>query len=217
MDGILPTKLYCTNKDVDEENAGFLHELPTSVVSFSASDTFRGNIDGAQQKRLLELIDKKCPASLALKIGAQVMLLKNMHERRLVNGSRGVVTGFANMRCHGHGLAAGVYNCPVVRFDTGQQLAIEPISFFQGGPGGTVVRVAVPLKLAWALTVHKSQGMSLTRAELMLADAFDFGQVYVALSRVTSLAGLWVRGAGIDQGVVKAHPAVLAFYRTIGC
>ena len=74
------------------------------------------------------------------------------------------------------------------------------------------MRVQFPLKLAWALTVHKSQGMTLTRAELMLHDAFDCGQVYVALSRVTSLAGLWLRGGLITQAVVKAHPAVLAFY-----
>ena len=79
------------------------------------------------------------------------------------------------------------------------------------------MRVALPLKLAWALTVHKSQGMSLSRAELMLDNAFDFGQVYVALSRVVSLAGLWVRGGRITQAVVKAHPDVLAFYRAVGC
>ena len=59
--------------------------------------------------------------------------------------------------------------------------------------------------------------MSLSRGELMLSDAFDFGQVYVALSRVTSLEGLWVRGGNITQAVVKAHPKVLAFYRRMGC
>ena len=59
--------------------------------------------------------------------------------------------------------------------------------------------------------------MSLSRAELMLSDAFDYGQVYVALSRVTSLEGLWIRGGRITQAVVKAHPSVLAFYRSIGC
>ena len=54
--------------------------------------------------------------------------------------------------------------------------------------------------------------MTLSRAELMLHDAFDYGQVYVALSRITSLAGLWIRGGRITQAVVKAHPAVLTFY-----
>lgn len=65
--------------------------------------------------------------------------------------------------------------------------------------------------------MHKSQGMSLSRAELMLDDAFDFGQVYVALSRVVSMDGLWIRGGRITQQVVKAHPGVLALYRGLGC
>ncbi len=55
--------------------------------------------------------------------------------------------------------------------------------------------------------------MTLSRAELQLADAFDYGQVYVALSRVTSLQGLWISGQNVSQAVVKAHPAVLAFLR----
>lgn len=73
-------------------------------------------------------------------------------------------------------------------------------------------RRQLPLKLAWALTVHKSQGMTLSRAELMLDGAFAYGQVYVALSRVSSLAGTWIRGRLITQQVVKAHPAVKSFY-----
>ena len=117
------------------------------------------------------------------------------------------------IQCSGYGVPLATYPCPRVVFDTGKSLLVQPVSFFQAGSGGAVVRVALPLKLAWALTVHKSQGMSLSRVELMLSDAFDFGQVYVALSRVVSLKGLWVRGGFISQHVVKAHPSVLAFYR----
>ena len=51
----------------------------------------------------------------------------------------------------------------------------------------------IPLKLGWALTIHKSQGMTLTRAEVDVGGAFSFGQAYVALSRVTGSAGLWMR------------------------
>ena len=77
------------------------------------------------------------------------------------------------------------------------------------------MRTQVPLKLAWALTVHKSQGMTLSRVELMLANAFEFGQAYVALSRATSLAGLWMRGPPLAATAVKAHPDVCAFYGAI--
>ena len=79
-----------------------------------------------------------------------------------------------------------------------------------------MTRLQLPLKLAWSLTVHKSQGMTIERAELQLDDAFDFGQVYVALSRITSLDALWVRGGRITQSVVKAHPKVKTFYQQNG-
>lgn len=62
--------------------------------------------------------------------------------------------------------------------------------------------------------MRKSQGMTLDRLELQLDDAFDYGQVYVASSRVTLLAGLWIKGAGITRKMVKAHPDVIEFHRS---
>ena len=93
------------------------------------------------------------------------------------------------------------------------EIVMEPCEFFIGkGSAGALTRTQFPLKLAWALTVHKSQGMTLGRAEIQVGDAFDYGQVYVALSRCVSREGLWMSGKPIDAAAVKAHPEVLRFY-----
>jgi ATP-dependent DNA helicase PIF1 len=181
-----------------------------------------GGMDGAAQRKVLELLAKKAPARLALKVGAQVVLLRNDAAKGLVNGSRGVVVGFEQRAIAGaskeaYGVPAGEYIVPSVRFSCGRVFPVLPHSVFQGVPGvGAIVRVQLPLKLAWALTVHKSQGMTLTRAELALADAFDYGQAYVALSRVVSREGLWMTGRPFSQDAIKCHPDVLAFYSR-GC
>ena len=106
---------------------------------------------------------------------------------------------------------------PVISFENGIKRSIEPVS--QWYPANTssaaLVRTQVPLKLAWALTVHKSQGMTLSRVEVQLANAFEYGQAYVALSRATDLQGLWLRGPPLEKGAVKAHPDVKKFYAAL--
>ena len=88
------------------------------------------------------------------------------------------------------------------------ELLVERVPTRHGG----VVRMQLPLKLAWAMTVHKSQGITVSRARVDLAAAFEYGQAYVALSRVTSLAGLAIAGGQLTQRAVMANPKVLTFY-----
>ena len=164
------------------------------------------------------MLDSKVRSTLELKVGAQVVLLVNKKMHKLVNGSRGVVVGFEKQcRVVGEfGVMDGQYNCPVVKFDSGCTIEVRPHSFFQaGGSNGTLVRVQCPLKLAWAITVHKSQGMTLSRLELQLTDAFEYGQAYVALSRATDLNGLWINGSPLTRASIKVHPHVIQFYN--GC
>jgi len=228
-DGIVPTKLYCTNRNVDEENNRNLAHLPAKERVFPSDDVFKGNYSKQVRESLSQTMDKKMPSELRLKVGAQVIITRNMPNHNLVNGSRGVIVSFqeegkddpfSSHAGYGNGRKGKSSSYqklyPLVQFSNGVRMLVQEENVFQGSPSGAMTRSQLPLKLAWSLTVHKSQGMTIERAELQLDDAFDFGQVYVALSRVTSLEGLWVRGGRITQSVVKAHPKVKAFYRTNG-
>lgn len=205
QDFILPTKLYCTNRDVDKENESRLSTLSGEQVTFTAQDAFYQLGNGTpgrakdEEKKLADILSKKVSFRLNLKLQAQVILTKKMHAHGLVNGSRGVVVDF-----HERGVS--------VKFDTGQVVKVERETFQQNGSSQTLYRKQLPLRLGWALTIHKSQGMTLSRAEVQLDDAFSYGQAYVALSRLTSFAGLWIGGRGVTQRSIMAHPTALKFY-----
>jgi ATP-dependent DNA helicase PIF1 len=126
------------------------------------------------------------------------MLNRNLDVRAgLVNGSRGIVQGF------------NAVGYPVVRFLSGPERVLAPESIPAGGGQGWS-RKQLPLELAWAISVHKSQGLTLDSVEVDLRHAFECGQAYVALSRARSLDGLVVRNLTSDG--IRAHPAVRAFY-----
>ena len=102
---------------------------------------------------------------------------------------------------------------PIVRFDSGVITKIAPVESVRYNPDGgkgCLVRMQIPLKLAWAITIHKSQGSTLTRALLDVSSAFEYGQCYVALSRVKSLDGLWLERPARLQNIMVS-PQVLDF------
>eukprot|EP00931_Biecheleriopsis_adriatica_P005708 TRINITY_DN107193_c0_g1_i1.p1 TRINITY_DN107193_c0_g1~~TRINITY_DN107193_c0_g1_i1.p1 ORF type:complete len:550 (-),score=135.43 TRINITY_DN107193_c0_g1_i1:168-1772(-) len=202
---IVPTRLYCVNKDVDAENATRLAELPGEVEDVYAIDTWK-SVAERDRAKLSEIMDKSTPVVLRLKLDAQVIITKNVASQGLVNGMRGKIESWST-----NGSSNGI-KCPYVRFDNGQVLKVEPTSFQVTDGTGELRRLQLPMKLGWAMTVHKSQGCTISRAELQLENAFDSGQVYVALSRVKSLDGLWLKGKPVTQNEVKAHPSVLEFY-----
>ena len=108
----------------------------------------------------------------------------------LVNGSMGMVVGFEHSPEHGIDI-----ECPLVEFSRGYRRLIVP-SEFSGELGhlGKYSRTQIPLKHAWALTVHKTQGLTLQTGELDLSRVFETAQVYVALSRFQTLAGVKISG-----------------------
>ncbi|KAG6622194.1 ATP-dependent DNA helicase PIF1, partial [Phytophthora cinnamomi] len=148
------------------------------------------------------------PAKLSLKKNARVLLIKTLSPARgLVNGSRGIVEGFTPQS-----------NLPVVRFSNGVTEIIGQEEF-SVSVADTVLasRRQLPLVLAWAISIHKSQGLSFDAAVLDLSRVFEFGQAYVALSRVRSLEGLRLRARVRDRngGRLLADSRVVDFYESI--
>jgi len=140
--------------------------------------------------------------TVVLKVGAQVMLLINKNDgSELVNGSRGVVTGFTTS------------SIPLVKFHS-HQVPIPIDKYTWELDDGLMSQTQLPLKLAYALTVHKSQGSTLDSALIDIgADIFEYGQAYVALSRVKGLDCLYINNINIKS--FKANPRVKQFYKDL--
>ena len=184
------TQLFSHNADVDRIN-----ERELAAVK-GTSKIFQMTSRGA--KNLVETLKRGClsPETLTLKIGARIMCTRNDINRTYVNGTIGTVIGFA---------ASGF---PIIKTQTGRELVIgeETWSITEGNKVLASI-TQIPMRLAWSITVHKSQGMSLDAAHMDLSHCFEYGQGYVALSRVRTLAGLTL--AGINERALEVHPDVL--------
>lgn len=198
--GIAPTELYCLRKELDALNLKKLKECKESTEHvYKAKDYGQTNLL------------KQCmfPETLALRTEAQVMCVENNQILGIVNGSRGVVTGFG-FDVDERGQTKDV-EWPRVLFENGKHLLMKP-SVREIKSGNVVVasRQQLPLILAWSLTIHKAQGATLTQAIVNLDSAFSYGHHYVALSRVRSLDGLSLL-MPIQLKEIHAHPDAVAF------
>jgi hypothetical protein len=191
-ENIEPTRLYTHNADVDAVNLAHLRSLSGMVRKFA--------MEGRGNKQLQQGLIKSClsPELLELKEDAMVMCTKNNFEVGYVNGTLGRVVGFD---------IEGGY--PKIETADGRIITIAPTTWTVSEDGKIRAEIEqVPLRLAWAITVHKSQGMSLDAAEIDLSKAFVFGQGYVALSRVRSLAGL--KMIGMSPTALRVDPRIVA-------
>ncbi len=185
------TKLFTHNFDVDRINNAELAKLEEEVKPFTMNSSGNDNIVATLKKGCLS------PENLELKIGAVVMCTKNNPKEGFVNGTLGVVTGFEEFSGY-----------PIIKTRSGKSIVIAPLDWSveeNGKIRGQITQI--PLRLAWAMTVHKSQGMSLDAAVMDLSQVFEFGQGYVALSRVRRLSGLYL--LGINEQALKVHPEIL--------
>ncbi len=191
FENVEPTRLYTHNIDVDSVNAMKLGELKAPVRKFQ--------MIGHGNKLMQQNLVKNClsPECLELKEEAMVMCTKNNFEAGYVNGTLARVVAFDP-----------IDGLPIILTTENREIKIEPTSWEVVEDKKTLASVEqIPLRLAWAITVHKSQGMSLDAAEIDLSKAFAYGQGYVALSRVRTLAGL--RMLGMSPTALRVDPEVV--------
>lgn len=183
-------RLYTHNADVDRLNAEKLASIKKPAKAFV--------MESSGAPPLIEALKRGClsPERLELKEGAVVMFTRNNPQGGYSNGTLGTVTGFSR----GTGL-------PIVETRDGRTIYVEKGEWAIEEGGKVRAKVAqVPLRLAWAITIHKSQGQSLDAAAIDLSRAFEYGQGYVALSRLRTLDGLHL--LGWNENALMIHPEV---------
>jgi ATP-dependent DNA helicase PIF1 len=183
------TKLYSHNKNVDSENETELSKISGQIHEYKMQERGR--------QSLVDMLKKSClaPETLKLKLGAKVMFIKNNFEAGFVNGTLGTV-----IKCG--------YEEIKVKTISGNVIDVERESWRIEEDGKSKAEIIqYPLRLAWAITVHKSQGMSLDSALVDLSSSFEKGMGYVALSRVRSLGGLFL--LGLNNMALKVSEEVL--------
>lgn len=195
-DDEVAVRFFPTNKKADEVNEGKLGELDGDEHVYDSIAT--GSV------RMLEVLERNvlAPSHLVLKKGAAVMALRNDPSNNFVNGSLGVVTGFFKGK--------GEEQAPIVEFDNGNTLVMGRAEWQMTDGDTTVASIRqYPLRCAWAITIHKSQGMTLDSAQMDLRRVFTPGMGYVALSRVESLDGIYLDGLSDRAFDVSAEAIAL--------
>jgi ATP-dependent exoDNAse (exonuclease V) alpha subunit len=201
---IKPTILTTHNAKVEKINQVELQKIPRDEVAFEAK--YFGTPDK------IEFLKRNCIAQekLKLKVGAQVMMIKNTYQKEgVINGSLGIIREFSSKKSYPVVEFAGnkIFTIApeewlVERFDEQKKLVITDAGMNQ-----------IPLILAWAMTIHKSQGLTLDKISCDLSDVFTPGQAYVALSRARNLEGVFIDSINFNK--IRANSDAIDFYRSL--
>jgi ATP-dependent DNA helicase PIF1 len=208
MHGIEPTFIQGLNVDVDKINKNALKKLNLEKQKDGILlDFYEYEMSIENDYNLPDYIVLKFIKNLIVSkkskfcIGAQVMLLTNLDmDSSLCNGSRGIIINFCD-------------NIPVVKFYSGQ---IAQINFhtWDYTDGFHIIKATqIPLKLAYSISIHKMQGSTLDCAKINLKNIFEYGQAYVAISRVRTLEGLSITDIDFDN--IQANPIAISYYHTL--
>ena len=194
------TELYCHNRDTEFINSARLAKIDRQEKVFWGKRK-----DLSSNKALADQLVKNClaPEELRLKEGALIMFVKNDPAGLFINGTIGRVVGFQ--------IANGY---PVVKTRAGRTIMAEPHTWrIEQDETELASFQQLPLKLAWAITIHKSQGMTLEGAFMDLSKTFEAGMGYVALSRLKSLENLYLKG--LNEKALTIHPEAYAIDRQL--
>jgi ATP-dependent DNA helicase PIF1 len=200
--GIQPTWLTSINNDAININRQRLSALPHKPTRYIAVDKYKLS-KGLTKYMAEKLLNDyhRAPAVLDLKPGAQVIITQNIDvEFGITNGTRAIVKSCTQTHV-------------TVAFDNGTEKILSPMSFFVGPKEYCIKRKQMPLQLAWALTIHKSQGLTISKLVINASHIFAAGQLYTALSRTKSIDDLQL--IGFNESKIKVDGQAIEFYNSL--
>lgn len=185
-------KLYTHNIDVDNININ-------KYISLASKEEYSYEMQSSGKKNLIEALKNNClaPEILNLKIGTKVIFVKNDKNKEYQNGTLGEVIDF------------DITNMPIVKSFSGKEINVSLETWQHTNDDGKIMAEIsqIPLRYAWAITIHKSQGMTLDTASIDLSKAFGSGMGYVALSRVRKFEN--IKLIGIHTDALKINKSVI--------
>ncbi len=195
--GLIPTMLMSTNSEVDQVNNFYYDKLEGPEFEYKIKYFWRKPV---VYKEKYDTQVKFVP-ELRLKVGAQVIFLVNNADLELVNGSRGVIKKFVD-------------GYPVVLFSDMKERWIDShVLDIEENDDVIMSYSQIPLRLAFSLSIHKSQSQSISLLRISFKRIFLDNMAYTALSRATSLEGLYIRD--LDFNRIRANAKAIEFYKKL--
>uniref|UniRef100_A0AAZ1X1W6 ATP-dependent DNA helicase n=1 Tax=Oreochromis aureus TaxID=47969 RepID=A0AAZ1X1W6_OREAU len=214
--------IYATNKSVESHNTDTLKKLHSNIIIINADDFQKDKCTGRMARRDRPFTGGRndLPDTLNVAEGARVMLTRNLDTLNgLVNGAFGILIKVVRSENDGHIIKLGLRmdNRQSVRNTRSANAASDDLIYIERAEESLKFKGAVrrqfPVKLAFACTIHKTQGLTTQTAVVSMKNIFEPGMAYVALSRVTSLSGLYLQD--LDEKKIYANPEVTAALQTM--